>query len=67
MASATIAPPSRASAPSVPVDCTRIDDLTKSEAEILLDRLEAAGIGDVEVCCTKDELFALKIPGGSRS
>jgi hypothetical protein len=60
MATGTFALVSRTSAKQL--DSTWTNDLTMSEAEMLLDQLEVAGVRDVEVHCTAEELFAIKIP-----
>jgi hypothetical protein len=60
MAAGTFAFASRAAATQV--DRTWTNDLTLSEAELLLDQLELAGIRNVEVHCTEEELFAVRIP-----
>jgi hypothetical protein len=65
MAAGTFAVISRASANQL--DSTWTNDLTLSEAEFLLDRLEVAGFRDVQVHCTAEELFAIKIPRESRA
>ncbi len=44
------------------LDSAWSDAMTKSEAEFLLDRLEAAGFRDVKVRCTTEDLFAVQIP-----
>jgi hypothetical protein len=60
MAAGTFALASRASANRL--DSTWTNDLTLSEAELLLDQLELAGVRNVEVHCTEEELFAVRIP-----
>jgi hypothetical protein len=65
MATGTFAFVSRASANQL--DSSWTDDLTMSEAEFLLDQLEAAGFRYVEVHCTPEDCFAVKIPWESRS
>jgi hypothetical protein len=64
MATGTFAFVSRASANQL--DSSWTDDLTMSEAEFLLDQLEAAGFRNVQVHCTPEDLFAVKIPWESR-
>jgi hypothetical protein len=41
-------------------------DLTKSEAEVLLDWLEQIGFPDLEVRCTSESLFAVHLPGKNK-
>jgi hypothetical protein len=41
------------------------ENLTKHDAEILLDRLEALGYSCVEVRCTHQGLFVVRLPWGT--
>jgi len=61
---------------SFPVNATALDDeimsiwtdeLTKSDAEYLLDQLETLGFPFVEVRCTEHGLFGVHVPRGAAS
>jgi hypothetical protein len=41
---------------------TWTNGMTKSEAEFLLDQFEEAGVPGVEICCTRQGLFAIHLP-----
>ena len=46
------------------LDSCWTDDLTKSEAEFLLDQLEELGFPNMEVRCTERGMFAVQLPWG---
>jgi len=52
----------RATTCATRLNSTWTDDMTKSDAEFLLDRLEQAGFRDVKVRCTSEDLFAVQLP-----
>jgi hypothetical protein len=65
MVASTLSNPAQATGwEDVPVAWT--DDLTKCEAEMLLDWLEEAGLPSTEIRCTRQGFFGVRLPAPLR-